>query len=135
MQSSITAHPHSAPSIPASSPEEQRTRACQDLARVAALDPEQLPLALAFLSGYRPRTFDTVLEAVQPCDNLGAEGETPDREPFCVTCGAPVGIFLAHGKGYRHYRGLRTAASKPRPYKADHAPVIGWRPAAAAAAG
>ena len=37
---------------------------------------------------------------------------------------------LAHGKDYRHYRGAITAISKPRPYKADHAPVVGWRAAA-----
>jgi hypothetical protein len=43
-----------------------------------------------------------------------------------------VGIFLAHGKSYRHYHGVLTAASKPKPYKTDHAPVVGWRSAAAA---
>jgi hypothetical protein len=41
-----------------------------------------------------------------------------------------VGIFLAHGKEYRHYRDIITATSKPKPYKADHAPVIAWRRAA-----
>ncbi len=49
-----------------------------------------------------------------------------------MLCGAPVGIFLAHGTDYRHYRGILTATSKPRPYKTDHAPVISWRPATAA---
>jgi hypothetical protein len=135
MRSSITEHPYDALSIPASGPEERRARARQDLARVAALDHEQLPLALTFLAGYQPRIFDAVLEAVEPCDGLGAKDETPGREPFCVKCGASVGIFLAHGKGYRHYRGLLTTASKPRPYKTDHAPVVGWRSAAAATAG
>jgi hypothetical protein len=47
-----------------------------------------------------------------------------------VKCGAPADVFLAHGKGYRHYRGALTATSKPRPYKADHIPVVTWRPAA-----
>jgi hypothetical protein len=51
-----------------------------------------------------------------------------------VLCGAPVGIFLAHGKDYRHYRGVFSATSRPRPYKADHAPVIAWRLATATTA-
>jgi hypothetical protein len=55
--------------------------------------------------------------------------EMPDQEPFCQKCDAPVGVFPAHGKDYMHYRGVVTATSKPRPYKADHKPVIGWRPA------
>ena len=54
--------------------------------------------------------------------------EPADQEPFCAACGAPVGIFLAHGKDYRHYSGALTATSKPRPYETDHAPVIAWRP-------
>jgi hypothetical protein len=133
MKSMITEHPYGALSIPASGSGERRARAHQDLDRVAALDPEQLPLALAFLSGYHPWVFEAVLEAVAPCDGIGAEDKTPGQEPFCVKCGAPVGIFLAHGKEYRHYRGVLTANSKPKPYKADHAPVVGWRLVAVAA--
>ena len=30
------------------------------------------------------------------------------QEPFYMLCGAPVGIFLAHGKEYRHFRGILT---------------------------
>lgn len=91
MKSSITEHPYGALSIPASG-EERRARARQDTGRLAALDPEQLPLALAFLSGYYPRVFDAILEAVEPCHGPRTEDETPGREPFCVKCGAPVGI-------------------------------------------
>jgi hypothetical protein len=131
---SIIQHPYGALSVPASGPE-QRARARQDLARIAVLDPEQPPLALAFLAGYYPAVFEAVLEAVEPCDGPNAENETPFQEPFCVKCGVPVGVFLAHGREYRHYRGVRTATSKPKPYKTDHAPVVGWRPAEVAAAG
>ena len=134
MKSSITEHPYGALSIPASGPEERSARARQNLARIAALDPGQPPLALAFLAGYYPWVFEAVLEAVEPCDGSGIGDETPDREPFCVKCGVPVGVFLAHGREYRHYRGVLTASSKPRPYKTDHAPVVGWRPAAVAVA-
>ena len=131
MQSIIPEHPHGALSLPASGPGERAARSRDRAARLAALDPEQLPLALSFLSGYHPRVFDAVLAAVEPCTPAGEE--PPDMEPFCRACGAPVGIFLAHGSDYRHYRGVLTATSRPRPYKAGHAPVIGWRPAAPAA--
>jgi hypothetical protein len=99
------------------------------LARLAALDPEQMPQALAFLSAYRPRVFDTVLDTIEPPVQPGAQAEAAGMEPFCLRCGAPLGVFLAHGPDYKHYRGVLTATSKPRPYKADHKPVIGWRPA------
>ena len=98
------------------------------LTRLAGLDPEQLPMALTFLSGYHPRVFDAILTAVEPC--APPRAETADMEPFCVKCNAPVGVFQAHGPDYQHYRGLVTATSKPKPYKADHAPEIGWRPPA-----
>jgi hypothetical protein len=94
-----------------------------------ALDPEQLPLALTFLSGYHPLVFDAVLNAVEPCDEVDTYDNPADEEPFCIRCGDPVGIFRAHGKDYLHYRGVLTASSKPRPCKADHKPLIGWRPA------
>jgi hypothetical protein len=71
--------------------------------------------------------FDAILTAVEPCTPPRAE--TADMEPFCVKCNALMGVFQAHGPDCRHYRGLVTATSKPKPHKADHAPVIGWRPA------
>lgn len=125
MQSIIPEHPHGALSLPASSPEEMQLQSGERLARLASLDPEQLPLAMAFLVGYHPWVFDAALSAVEP----PARKDTPELEPFCIRCGAPIGVFLAHGKEYRHYRGVLTATSKPRPYQADHAPVLGWRPA------
>jgi len=67
--------------------------------------------------------LDAALDAVEP----PARDDGMDMEPFCVACDAPVGVFLAHGPEYRHYRGVFTATSRPRPYKADHKPVIGWR--------
>jgi ribosomal protein S27AE len=115
--------------LPASAPRERRAPSGGRLGRLAALDPGQPRLALIFLSAYRPRVFDAILDAVESPVRPGPENTT-DREPFCVRCGAPVGIFLAHGKDYRHYRGVLTATSKPKPYKAGHVPVIAWRRAA-----
>jgi hypothetical protein len=94
------------------------------LGRLAATDAEHKEMALTFLSGYAPGVLDTILNATEPITDY-IPGD--DAEPYCVTCGAPVRVFLAHGKEYRHYRGLLTPGSKPRPYKADHKPVIGWR--------
>lgn len=94
-------------------------------ARLASLDPEQFSLALWFLLGYLPAAVDAALEAVEPC---GGDPE-PEMEPYCVSCGAQVGIFRAHGPEYRHFKGVLSEVSKPRPYKADHAPKVGWRPA------
>jgi ribosomal protein S27AE len=127
MRSIIPDQPSATPDLPASGRRESRDPSGGRLARLAELDPEQPRLALAFLSGFRPRVFDAILDAVEP---PATQDDTTDQEPFCARCGAPVGIFLAHGPDYRHYRGAITATSKPKPYKADHAPVIAWRPAA-----
>ena len=48
-------------------------------------------------------------------------------EPYCTACGASVGIFLAHGGDWKHYRWDYAPGSKPEVYEAGHAPVIGWR--------
>jgi ribosomal protein S27AE len=129
----IPEHRYGALSVPGSGLEERRAESRDRLARLAALDSEQLPMAMAFLSGYHPRVFDAILDAVEPCSEPGIGDSVAGQEPFCAKCGAPVGVFLAHGKEYRHYRGVLTATSKPRPYKADHAPVVAWRPIADAA--
>jgi hypothetical protein len=80
------------------------------------LDIEQMAMTLAFLAGYRPPTFGSVIDG---------------PEPHCTTCGEPVGIFLGHGTDWRHFR---VASAAPSPgdgptevYDADHAPSIGWR--------
>ena len=125
MAFSIPEHPYGALNLPASSPKDRATQTADRMMRISTLDPEQFPLALAFLAGYHPRALDAALDAVEP----PARDEGPDMEPYCRACDAPLGIFRAHGPDYRHYRGVVSATSKPRPYKADHKPVIGWRPA------
>jgi hypothetical protein len=134
MEFIIPQHDQGALSLWAADPEKLRAESADRMARLEALDPERLPMALTFLSGYHPRVFDAILDAVEPCEALDSADGTPDQEPFCLMCDAPVGVFPAHGKEYMHYRGIVTAMSKPRPYKADHEPVIGWRPAADALA-
>lgn len=125
MAFSIPEHPHGALTLPASSPKERAAQAAERMTRIRSLDPEQLPLALTFLVGYHPLALDAALNAIEP----PARDDGADMEPYCQACNAPVGVFLAHGPDYRHYRGVVSATSKPRPYKADHKPMIGWRPA------
>jgi hypothetical protein len=129
MEFIIPQHDQDALSLWAADPEKLRAESADRMARLEALDPERLPMALMFLSGYHPRVLDAILDAVEPCGTPGCAGETPGQELFCLKCDAPVGVFPAHGKDYMHYRGVVTATSKPKPYKADHKPVIGWRPA------
>jgi hypothetical protein len=86
------------------------------LDRLRLLDIEQLAMTLAFLAGYRPPAFGSVVEG---------------PEPHCTACGESVGIFLGHGTEWHHFR---TASAAPSPgdgptevYDTDHAPAIGWR--------
>ena len=76
-------------------------------------------MTLAFLAGYRPLTFGSVVDG---------------PEPYCTACGEAVGIFLGHGAEWHHFR---VASAVPSPddgptevYDTDHAPSIGWRCAA-----
>ena len=123
MELIIPEHPHGALSLPVSTSEERRVQAAERLARLAALDPEQLPMALTFLVGYHPRVFDAILNAVEPCAETGDTGEPAGQEPFCTLCGAPVGIFLAHGKEYpplprrpRRHQQAQALQGRPCPY-------------------
>jgi hypothetical protein len=97
-------------------------------ARLAAIDTQQLSLALFFIAGFSPVVFDAALDAVEPCDADGAPDRGEDLEPYCTLCLAPVGVFLKHGDEWHHFRGA-PSASKPEPYETDHDPVIAWRPA------
>jgi hypothetical protein len=94
--------------------DEGRTR----LDRLRLLDIEQMAMTLAFLAGYRPPTFGSVVDG---------------PEPHCTACGGAVGIFLGHGTEWHHFRGGAGAGGRAEVYDADHAPAIGWRYATTAA--
>lgn len=97
--------------------------------KLRALSSDQVEAGLTWLAGYNPAAFDSAIDAARTLNDGTERTEVPDMEPYCIVCGDPIGVFLSHGKGYRHYRGAVTAVSKPRPYKADHSLVIGWRSA------
>jgi hypothetical protein len=91
--------------------DEGRTR----LDRLRLLDIEQMAMTLAFLAGYRPPTFGSVVDG---------------PEPHCTACGEPVGIFLGHGTEWQHFRGGAgdgSGGGRAEVYDAGHAPAIGWR--------
>jgi hypothetical protein len=100
------------------------------LDRLAAVDPEHKEMALTFLSGYAPSVLDAALDATEPITAEPVTGYSfgDEAEPYCITCGASIGVFPTLGDGWRHYRGDGITA-KAEPYNAGHLPVLGWRPA------
>ena len=91
---------------------------------LASMNPVDMSCALAYLAEYSPGAFDAVLDAIGPIDCL-PDSEADDEEPYCVSCGAPLGIFLLDGPYYRHYRD--TQDGDRQRYTVDHPTVIGWR--------
>ena len=98
------------------------------LARIAGLDQDRMAESLAFLSGYAPGVLDAILTATDPCQDDLLPPDEDALEPYCTQCGAKAGVFIARGGDWHHYAGdpMRGTAE---PFDADHAPVIGWRPA------
>jgi hypothetical protein len=98
------------------------------LARIAGLDTERMTDSLAFLAGYAPGVLDAILTATEPCLDDLLPPEEDALEPFCTSCGARAGVFIARGTDWRHYSGDPEDGTA-QPFDAGHAPVIGWRPA------
>jgi hypothetical protein len=96
--------------------------------RLGTANPEQQRQALVFLSGYAPAVFDTILDAVEPCDETADPAAAEDAEPFCATCAERVGIFLRLGLDWRHYRGDEPDGPFEI-FDPGHEPVVTWHPA------
>ena len=111
------------------SQQEARDGIRERLDRLRAIAPDQVEAGLAWLAGYHPVVFDAVLDAAETWDDGGDLADEDDLEPYCTEpgCGASVGIFLGHGKDWRHFRGEGTVASKIELYEADHTASVGWR--------
>ena len=99
------------------------------LDRLRMFSPDQLTAGLTWLAGYDPKTFDVVLDAVEPCTDDEARETRDEAEPFCAECGAAIGIFLRLGLDWRHYRGDGTTIGQIELFDAGHTPVVAWRPA------
>lgn len=109
------------------------------LERLTGYTASQLAAGMIWLSGYDPRTFDAVLDAVDPAGDPPPDG-SDDPEPFCAACGAPIGIFLRLGLDWRHYRQAGTATRADshdlggaaafgqfEVFDPGHEPVVAWR--------
>ena len=117
----------------------QQIQARERMDRLRAFSPDQMAAGLIWLLGYDQRTFDAVLDAVEPC--VGDEdlfGSGP--EPACGICGEKIGIFLRLGLDWRHYRETRdsslvsgqdrlsgTGIGQIELFDPGHAPVVTWR--------
>jgi hypothetical protein len=97
-----------------------------DLARIDALDANQMHDSLVFLAGYAPGVLDVILTATELCPGDKRPADHDALEPYCTECGAATGIFIGRGNEWLHYAG-RPETANVHPYTADHEPVIGWR--------
>jgi hypothetical protein len=97
--------------------------------RLGAASPEQQRQALVFLSGYAPAILDTILDAVEPCDETADPDASEDAAPFCAVCAERVGIFLRLGLDWHHYQGDEPGGLFEI-FDPGHEPVVTWRPAA-----
>jgi hypothetical protein len=95
------------------------------------MDPDDLRASLAFIVSQYPQMFDLALacdlELAERLQERLDHQHDDDPEPYCTTCGAKAGIFIAHGDAWLHYTGEGTVTSPVELFDAGHAPVIAWR--------
>jgi hypothetical protein len=94
--------------------------------------------ALAFLGMIDPEAFEIALTAVAPpADQTPEDDEIPgdaagpeDQEPLpvCRQCGGLVGIFLAHGLRWQHFRGDGATSGTQEIYHPGHPAEVTWLP-------
>ncbi len=96
------------------------------IARVAALTPEDAAAGLLWLAMNFPAVADAMLDKLE-CDAIDDEDLSPEPEPFCLTCGTDLGIFLRYGLDWRHFRGDGTTIGQIELIDPGHEPVVAWR--------
>lgn len=100
---------------------------------LGVMDEADLRSSLAWLLSYAPHVFDYSLVRDRAMtrrllERVEQAHQDEDRlEAYCSACGATIGIFPAHGQGWRHFSGNGTLASPNRLYDAGHEPVAAWR--------
>jgi hypothetical protein len=84
--------------------------------------------------------LDDLLEALGPDDDedqgdeddrAGEYDDEDDWQPYCRTCDAAVGIFIAHGDAWLHYTGQGTPQDPVELFDPGHEAAVAWRPAGA----
>jgi hypothetical protein len=121
--SAIIAHP-GRPAHPEPHPDEAARLRRDRLARASV---EEMESALAFLSMIDPEAFAIAFTAVAPHAHENAAAPE-DEEPFpvCHACGALVGIFLAHGLQWQHFRGAAATSGTQEIYDPGHPAEVTW---------
>jgi hypothetical protein len=97
--------------------------------RLARASVEDMESALAFLSMIDPEAFEIALTAAAPRAGETSEDDAPEDEeplPVCRQCGAPVGIFLAHGLRWQHFRGDGATSGTQDIYDPGHPAEATW---------
>jgi len=97
------------------------------IGRLAGLTPEDKTAGLVWLAMNAPATCDAMLDALESDARDDAAAASEEPEPYCLKCGADVGIFLRFGLDWRHYRGDGTTAGDIELFEPGHAPVVAWR--------
>jgi hypothetical protein len=92
--------------------------------RLAGASAKDMEAALAFLSMIDPEAFEIALTAATPPADQIPEDEEP--LPVCRRCGAPVGIFLAHGLQWQHFHGDSATSGTQKIYHPGHPAEVGW---------
>jgi hypothetical protein len=98
--------------------------------RLARTTTEDMKAALAFLSMIDPEAFEIALTAAAPtaAQNPDDAANPDDEEPLpvCRQCGAPVGIFLAHGLRWQHFHGDNATTGDQEIYDPGHPAEVTW---------
>jgi hypothetical protein len=98
--------------------------------RLARANVEDMESALAFLSMIDPEAFEIAFTAVAPRDGQApTDARTPEDEepiPVCRECGALIGIFLAHGLEWQHFRGDGVTSGTQEIYDPGHRAEVAW---------
>jgi hypothetical protein len=92
--------------------------------RLAKATPEQMEIALAYLSVIDCEAFEIAFTAVA----AASDDDPGDDEPFpvCRRCGSAVGIFPDQGLDWQHYTGDGITSGAQETYDPGHQPEVIW---------
>ena len=88
-----------------------------------ALGPEDAAAGLLWLAMNFPAVCDAMLDKIE-YDAVDDPDPGREPEPFCVVCGAHIGVFLRFGLDWRHFRGDSTTIGQIELFDPGHQPVV-----------
>lgn len=92
--------------------------------RLAMATPEQMEMALAYLSVIDCEAFEIAFTAVGHAPDDHAEGDEPF--PVCRRCGSQVGIFPDQDLDWQHFTGDGAASGAQQTYNPGHQAEVIW---------